>query len=232
MTNRFRASAALLAALVGGVAASANAEVIATVTYHDLSGSFAKTSTNTGNFTAVAVNTNNLQSAYEASRLVPAAGSAAFEAGFVSNPLNPADFVVNVSVTRLSNTLALGSGNFTVTDRDGDTITGDIINGVWTSGGPGFIFLNANLTNVRFNDNGALDGAFNGTAGGSFLTSFVAQPPFSGSMTQLVFGASNFFTQSFSDRATGGSFQIVPSPGSMALVGIGGLMVASRRRGR
>ena len=99
MTNRPRISALLLAAAAGGIAASANAEVIYTLTYHDLAGSYVQSANpNVGQFTAAAVNTANLQSAYEASRLTPApTGQATFEAGFVSNPLNPADFVINLS---------------------------------------------------------------------------------------------------------------------------------------
>lgn len=232
MTNRTRISALLLAAAAGGIAASANAEVIYTLTYHDLAGSYVQSANpNVGQFTAAAVNTANLQSAYEASRLTPApTGQATFEAGFVSNPLNPADFVINLSVIKQSGTLALGSGDFSATDVDGDTITGTI-SGVWTFAA-GFLFFNGNLSNVTTNDNGAADGTFDGSEGGDFSINHPAPQPYSGSIIQLTFGQSTFFRNSFADRATGGSFQIVPSPGSAALLGLGGLVVATRRRAR
>jgi hypothetical protein len=145
MTNRFRVSAAVFAAIAGGiVASSANAEIIATVSYDDLAGSFASTGGGNGQFTAMAVNSANLASSYEASRLVPAQGSASFEAGFVSNPFNPADFTLSISVTNINATTASGGGSFTATDADGDTLVGNI-NGIWIFGGPGFIFFNGNL---------------------------------------------------------------------------------------
>jgi hypothetical protein len=232
MIKSFRVSAALLTAIAGGIAAQANAEVIATISYDDLAGSYVQSSNpNVGQFTAVAVNTAQLSSAYEASRLVPGAGSASFEAGFVSNPLNPADFVLSISVNKLSGTLATGGGTFSATDRDGDTITGSI-NGVWTFGGPGFIFFNGNLSNVFYSDNGAADGTFDGTEAGQFGLNFPAPQPFVGSVVQLVFGQNNFFRDSFQDRATGGSMQIIPTPGSLALLGLSGMLVAGRRRGR
>jgi hypothetical protein len=231
MTKSFRVSAALLTAITGGIAAQANAEVIATISYDDLAGSYVQSANpNVGQFTALAVNTASLQSAYEASRLVPGAASASFESGFVSNPLNPADFVLSVSVNKISGTAATGSGTFSATDRDGDTITGNI-NGVWTFGGPGFIFFNGNLSNVFYTDNGAADGTYDGTEGGQFGLNFPAAQPYVGSVVQLVFGQNNFFRSSFEDRATGGSMQIIPTPGSLALLGLSGI-VAGRRRSR
>jgi hypothetical protein len=234
MINRFRATAVIVA-LAGGAITSANAEVIATVSYHDLAGNYVQSSNpSVGSFSAVAVNTANLQSSYEASRLVPVSETASFEAGFVSNPFNPADFQITLSVNKVNSTLATGAGSFTATDRDGDTITGNL-SGAWTFGGGGFIFFNGNLSNVVYTDNGAADNTFDGTEGGDFGMNFNAVPPFAGSVVQLVFGgpgSTGFFTQSFSDRATGGSMQIVPSPGSIALLGLGGLAFASRRRSR
>lgn len=228
MTNRFQVSAAVLAAIASGiVASSANAEIIATVSYDDLAGSFTSTGGGNGAFSAIA----GANSAYEASRLVPAQGSASFEVGFVTNPLNPADFVVNISVTAINANTASGVGHFTATDADGDTLDGDI-SGFWIYGGPGFIFFNGNLSNVVFADTGALDGTFDGTESGDFGMAFPSPQPYYGSVVQLTFGGANFFQTSFADRATGGSMQVLPTPGSFALMGLAGLAVASRRRAR
>lgn len=232
MTNRFRVSAAIFAAVAGSLVGSANAEVILTLTYDDLAGSFTASAPRAGNFSAVAVNTGTLQSAGEVSRLGAGAGSASFEAGFVSNPFNPADFQLNINVAPLANpNQASGLGSFTATDADGDTITGDI-SGTWAFGGPGFIFFNGSLNNVTLHDNGGADNSFDGTESGDFGMNYTAPQPYEGAIVQLVFGGSNFFRTSFADRATNINMQVVPTPGSVALLGLGGLAMASRRRSR
>jgi hypothetical protein len=85
---------------------------------------------------------------------------------------------------------------------------------------------------VNFTDNGASDGTFDGTESGDFGMTFPSPQPFYGSVVQLTFGGNNFFQTSFQDRATGGSMQVLPTPGSFALMGLAGLAVASRRRVR
>jgi hypothetical protein len=233
MINRSRLSAAALAAIVAGGAVSASADVILTLTYDDLAGSFAYVANRTGTFSAVAVNTAQLQSAGQVSRLVPGLGNASFEAGFATNPLSAADFGLTISVAPAVNpNQALGNGTFTATDNDGDTITGTI-SGTWVYGGPGFIFFNGSLTNVMLNDLGAADGTFDGSESGDFDMDFSpAVSPFEGAIVQLVFGGANFFTSGFADRATNINMQVVPTPGSVALMGLAGLTLVGRRRAR
>jgi len=231
MTNRLRLAIAL-AAVAGGITA-ANADVVLTFTYDDLAGSFTSTGAGTGNFSAVAVDLGpaSLQSAGEVSRIDSNPGNASFEVGFVSGA-NPANFTLNVSVTVLvPNLLASGAGTFSSTDADGDTITGTIT-GDWIYDTiNGFIFFNGTLTNVLVTDNGAQDDLFNGSQLGSFQISGIGAQPYLGALTQITFGASSFFTQNFQDAATGTSAQIlIPAPGAVALLGLGGLLVARRRR--
>jgi MYXO-CTERM domain-containing protein len=56
--------------------------------------------------------------------------------------------------------------------------------------------------------------------------------PLTGAIVNLVFGTSNpgFFVNNFNDFAVGVSGQVVPTPGVLALMGLGGLAAARRRR--
>ena len=233
MTNRSRIAIALVA-VAGGIAA-ANADVILTYTYHDLSGSYAASSPNTGNFTAVAVNdpVNALLSSGDVSRIDGNPGTAGFEAGFVS-ALNPADFVLGLTFVRnlgFPNLLGTGAGSFASTDADGDTISGSII-GDWINDTVnGFLYFNGSLSNVVVTDNGAQDDLFNGTQLGTFQISGLGTQPFDGAITLLVFpSTSGFFNGNFNDAATGVDGKVLPTPGALALLGLGGLVTARRRR--
>lgn len=213
----------LILATIAGVAAvgaSANADVIASLTYDDLSGSY---NSGTQQFTAAAVNNAFLQSSGDTTRLVPTQGNATFAPGFVSRSV--ANFVLTCSVVPTGPFAASGVGAFTATDVDGDTITGTL-NGVWGRPAPGFIFFNGTLTNVRIVSN---DNNFNGEAG-AWNTTFPSPEPYEGAIVQLVFGGSTFFTGNFSNRAVGITAQIIPTPGALALLGLGGLAAARRRR--
>lgn len=230
-------SVALVAALAGGVVAtSASASVIATFSYDDLAGTYTQALPGVGSFSAVAVNQGpgGLQSWGTTSRLVAPAGDATFQNGFVSQ--GTANMVVNVSVAVVNSTpgseFGLGSGNVVVTDADGDTITADL-SGFWTAtpNSQGlFLNFNGSMSNVFLNDNGLGDGLFNGTALGSWGLNLPGSAPYSGALVQLVFGASNFFQTGFANQATGVTGQIVPTPGAMALLGLGGLVAGRRRR--
>lgn len=227
MTNRSRFAIAL-AAVAGGITV-ANADVVLTLSYDDLSGSF---DAGSSTFSAVAVDlgANSLQSAGEASRIDGNPGSASFGVGFVSGA-DQSNFTLNLTVVpSIPNLLAFGIGGFTATDVDGDTITGNL-DGNWIYDSiNGFIFFNGTITNVFLNDNGAQDDLFNGSQLGDFSMSGLGTEPFEGALTQITFGAASFFGMSFNTAATGVTAQILPAPGSLALLGLGGLMVARRRR--
>jgi len=210
----------VLAAGAASLGASANADVIASLTYDDLSGSY---NSGTQTFTAAAVNNPFLQTSGDTSRLVATQSNASFAPGFVSRSV--ANFVLSCTVVPTGPTSATGLGQFTATDVDGSTITGTL-NGVWGRPAPGFIFFNGTLTNVTMT---AADGTFNGEVG-AWSTNFPSPPPYEGAIVQLVFGGSTFFTGNFSNRAVGITAQIVPSAGSLALLGLGGLVAGRRRR--
>lgn len=209
-------------AAAGLFASAAQAEVLATLTYDDLGGSY-----NAGTFSAVAVNTPFLHSSGDTSRLVgPNSATATFSPGFEGGA-DPAGFNLSLSVVPINAQTASGSGTFTAVDRDGDYITGTIA-GTWYYPGPGFIFFNGALSNVTLN--AVTDNNFDGTGGGSWDMNLPGGPVFSGALVQLVFGGADFFQTPFGGRATGITAQIIPTPGSLALLGLGGLAALRRRR--
>lgn len=220
MRNSFKIAAV---AAVAGAGAIANAEVLVSMTYDDLSGSY---NAGTGVFSAAAVDNAFLRSSGDASRLVPGAGNASFNAGFVSLATQ-SDFQLNCTVIPTGPTTAIGTGTFTATDINGDTITGTI-SGSWGRPAPGFIFFNGSLTNVTLNSNS--NGLFEGDSGGSWNMGLPAAAPYEGAIVQLVFGGTTFFTSNFTNRAVGVTAQIIPVPGAMALLGLGAVVAGRRRR--
>jgi uncharacterized protein (TIGR03382 family) len=231
MKNSMRLCAVALVAAAGLTSAAHAEDVnpIVSFTYDDLAGSFTRVG-NAGNgvFRAEAVSTTNLQSSGDVSRLVPGVGTAAFPQGFRADE-TVSNFLVELTVTQTVPGVALGGGVFTLTDNDGDVISGTIT-GTWLALGGGFVAFNGDLSGVTLTDNGAQDDTFNGISGGWQMSNLPGFQPYSGAFVQLVFGAPSFFQNSFGPRATGITAQIVPTPGSMALLGLAGLAVARRRR--
>lgn len=212
-------------AAAGLTATVASADEVVTFAYNNLAGSYTAINASSGSFTANATDMPGLQSIGDVTRTVPVAGTADFAAGFVSRA-DLANFTITVSVDMIDQILgiATGTGSFTITDLDGTTLSGDI-DGLWIRGGLGQTFFNGNLTNVVFS--GA---SFDGD-NGSFSTSF-GPGDLEGAVTQLFLrpGDGGFFTQSFADVATQVQGQIVPTPGALALMGVGGLVASRRRR--
>lgn len=222
MINR-SLTAVALAVAAGGVA-TANADVVLTLTYHDLNGSYTQSSPGVGSFTAVAAGS---EAAGEVSRVDTNPGNASFEVGFEAGS-NPANFQLSLSVNTIAPGVATGSGSMMITDADGDTIAANL-SGAWIYDSVnGFIFFNGAVSNVVVTDNGAADDLFNGTQFGNFQLSGMNLTE--GALTQIVFGAGSFFTTDFANAATGVTAQIVPAPGALALLGLGGLVAGRRRR--
>ncbi len=213
-------SAAVAAGLF--MAAGAMAQPIASATYFDLSGNW-----NGALFTAFATAQPGLNSSGSVARLVSPVGTADFQPGFVAGA-NPADFSLALTYIPGGPGIGIGAGSFSITDADGSTMTGSI-SGLWiddSANNPGQVFFNGALSNVTFS--GA---TFDGTNGGSFSTLFGGTPPYDGAITQLFLSPpGNFFTSPFSDVNTGVTMQILPAPGAMALLGLGGLIATRRRR--
>ncbi len=203
-------------------AASAQNELV-TFSYDDLAGAYTGTAAG-GLFTAIAVDNAILQSQGGASRVEPVAGNAIFESGFVSGA-NSADFTISLTVGAVAiDGTRPGAGSFVATDADGDTITGTVA-GNWSLVGSFLVFgggTSVVLAGTEFNGTDPVSTDWDMDLPGT--------NPYDGAIVSLTFGASDFFNTSFADRATGVEGQIVPAPGALALMGLGGLVVGRRRR--
>lgn len=221
----FRSTLALTGMVLA--AGTASADVIATFGYTDLNGSYTATDASNGVFSAVASSMPGLSSSGDVSRNAAPGGTAEFATGFISHGTF-ADVAINLSVSITGANEAVGSGTIVITDVDGDTLTADIA-GEWVSPGFGIVFFSGLMNNVYFNDNGALDGTFDGSTG-SFDMDLPGTPPYIGAFSQLFIRFNQgFFTSNFTGQTVSVDGQIVPAPGALALIGVAGL-VARRRR--
>lgn len=216
----------LLAAAVLSTAGAASASTtFLTFHYDNLAGAYNST---TGSFTANAVAAGPFQSVGTVTELVPASNIASFQPGTLASAT--ANFALSMSITGTGSTRS-GIGSFTITDADGDRITGDL-NGSWFNLGGSALF-NGLLTNVVLHSD--TDGLFEGTSGGAInFASLPGQSPYEGAMVQLAAISSNFFATSFSDVNTNTDGQLivtVPIPTS-ALAGLSGLALAGFIRAR
>ncbi len=220
-----------LMALAAGASSASAQDVLASFSYDSLSGSYVASTATTGTFSAAAANTQSLTTGGFFQRIVPAVGTADFPNGFVSD-LNAADIFTSMSITKTSASTADGFGSITIVDVDGDVFTATI-NGVnnpgtpqtegWSEIAPVF---SGSLSNISFTSN---DGLFNGYTG-SFGVPLPADFLEGAIVNLVVGGGTNFFNTSYANRAVGISGQIIPTPGALALMGLGGLAAARRRR--
>jgi hypothetical protein len=210
--------------LLAGVAGVAQADVVLTFGFTDTSGSY----DGAGNFSASAVDSGVLKTSGDVTSLFGAGGTAEFDAGFASGG-TMADFQMNLSVdTPGSPGPSTGSGSFTITDADGDTIVGDIT-GNWLSGGGDIVFFNGFLSNVFLNATGG-GTTFDGPSSGAFNMGIPGQPLEGAFVTLFIATGSGFFDRAFSGVSTQVDGVVVPAPaGIMALAGLG-LMAGTRRR--
>lgn len=211
-TTKFLAVASA-AALTAGASAQ-----IATFTFSDLDGSY---NAGTQVFSAVADATTS----GDVTRLVSPVGSAQFNTGFTTLATS-ANVAISLTLSNLTATSADAVGSFVITDHNGDTMTGDI-NGSFQPLGFSITF-DGLLSNVAFTDNSS-DGTFDGPSSGAFSSAFI-NPPFDGAIVQLFLSTSGFFASSFSGTPVLVDAAIIPAPASLALVGLGGLVAARRRR--
>lgn len=223
-------AATLTVLALAGLAGAANAEVVLSFGFTDLNGSY---SSGSSTFTANADNNGLIRTGGDVTRLqTPGAGTATYATGFFGTvPAGLMNFQLSLNVTNKSVSgpfqLADGSGTFTITDKDGSTITGTIA-GTWIGGiGPaGSTQFNGLLSNVLVT---AADGTFDGLPG-SFDGTFGQQPLEGALVNLLIQPAGGFFDADFTGVSTQASGEIIPAPGAIALLGLGGLVAGRRRR--
>ena len=206
--------------IVAGMTAAAGmawAGPVATYTLSDLDASFTRMA-----------NTVNIASASETAgdfTRPDQVETATFNAGFADS--TSASYAMSINVSNKAGGFADGAGTFTFTDVDGDFFTGSI-DGTWSQGGFGAIFFTGALSNVTF-DSAAGNGTFDGTSGDSASIPFGG--PFDGSIVQLTFNlGGTFFDTDFASSNTLVSAQLIPTPGAMGLLGLGGIVATRRRR--
>ncbi len=222
MSTKIFAAAGLAAA-----ASMASAGVaITTFTYSDLDTSYFTSDGSTGSFTARA----GADSSGDVTGFVAGAQTAEYTPSFATDDASLADVVFEMSISNITANSADATGSFTITDVDGDSITGALA-GAWTraSAGATILFFNGTLTDVVYSDSG--DGVFEGVDGSGFaLTPYLLNNSFSGGLVQVSFGVDSFFDESFDLSGSQFSGTIVPTPGAAALLLGAGGMVARRRR--
>lgn len=216
----------------GLLATTANAGVVATYGFTDLQGSYTPDAGDPaiGVFRAVATDNANYSTSGDVTKIGAPTATAEYAFGFTSRS-GFANAVFEISVTGNNGLTALGAGSFTITDDDGDTLSG-LISGMWINGGGGYVYFNGSMSNVNFSDNGATDSSFDGPDGGGFSFPITQLNNEVGAIVGLFIKPGSFFGvgQAFRDRPTQIDGQILPTPGSLALAGIGGLALARRRR--
>lgn len=211
-----------VAGVLAGAAGIASAAPILSFGYTEVSGSF---DSGASAFNAVAVDSGALSTAGDVSRLATPGSTANFDAGFITRSAF-ADVVLNMAITNIGAGMADGNGTLTLTDDDGDTFTADV-SGQFIDGGTGFYFFTGLLSNASF-----AGASFDGTDGGSVDTDLPGDPPYDGALVQLFLdGAGGFFTHDFDGISVQLDGEIVPTPGSIALLGLAGLTTTRRRRG-
>lgn len=215
-----------IAAMVGPVAllalvpAAAAQDNLVTFGFTDLRSEFDGIDT----FRAVSSNSGGFSTSGDVSRLAAPGGTADYGLG-----VDPSLVLFEISVENLTGTTADGSGNFQITDADGDFLRGQI-SGTWSTVGAGAIFFTGQLTGVEFVDNGTLDAMFDGPNGGAFSTAFDTSGPYTGATVGLMLTQSGFFTSGFSDVSSQFSGVVVPAPAGGAVLALAALGARRRRR--
>jgi len=206
---------------LAGAATFAAADVIATYSYTDLDGAF-----DGSTFTADGASNNDLASTGDVSLLVGSKGTAEFTTGFAG--LAPADVAITMDISNVTATTATGVGSVILTDTDGDTISA-AFSGEWNIINPfGFMFFSGSSSDYAFTDNGQLDGRFNGTLG-SFAISNLLNQFYDGAISLLLQTPGGFATV-FDGVSTQADGLLVPTPGVLAIAGVGLAGMARRRR--
>ena len=152
--------------------------------------------------------------------------TAAFGAGEIGFN-NIADVTLSMNITNTFGNGADGvNGQFTITDLDGDTLTGNF-DGSWTFLG-GFGFFDGIVDLASYNSTG--NGVFEGTGSGDSFNNPIES--LHGAISFLIQMPEWFDTTTGFENRTSQSDGILltPTPGSVSLLAFGGIAATRRRR--
>jgi hypothetical protein len=218
--------------LASTVVGTALAGPMITFTYTNLAGQYKYDGPgpDTGSFRAVAAASNDLQTDGSVS-LVPGlgAGTAVFNPGFVSRTI--ADFQIDISFFNRVGNMASGNGTFVAKDVFGNTLSGQLA-GDWVMFG-GAVFFNGAIRGAVFTPILTALLPFTGESNTSFgMAGPIAVQPLDGSIVQIFLATppNSNMDQDFREVSTGVAGQLIPTPASAALMALGGLVAARRRR--
>lgn len=226
-----RMQLALAAGLAASVTGAALAGPMVTFTYTNLAGQYAyNAGPDTGQFRAVATTNKQLQTDGSVS-LVPGVGSgtAVFNPGFTSRTI--ADFQIDISFFNRVGNQASGNGSFMAKDTLGNVLSGELA-GDWVMFG-GAVFFNGAIRGAVFTPNPLAALPFTGENGTSFgMGAPIAVQPLDGSIVQIFLAtpANSMMDADFREVSTGVAGQLIPTPASAALLALGGVVAARRRR--
>lgn len=204
----------------------AGAEVVVSYSFTDLNGSYDDASQV---FTANAADNAILESGGDVSSLIGSKGTAQYDTGFLG--LGSNDVAISFDVSNISAVGAESIGTIVITDADGDTLTATV-EGFWAIFDTfGFMFFSGISTDYAFTDNGAADGEFNGISG-SFDTTALDNIFYDGAISLLLQNQGGFSAGDFREVSTQADGVLIPTPGVLAIAGLGIFgMAAGRRRG-
>lgn len=220
-----RHSVLLSVCAVAGMALPAMADgTILSFGFTDLSSSYNQ---GTMVYQAVGVNTPLLSTAGNVNRHLNPVVTAIYNPGSADGRVG-----VSLSISNIVGNSATGNGSIFIEDADGDRFVANI-SGNFIHTSPA-VFFNGILSDIAFVPAPGTNNIFNGPSGGSFPLTFApSEPPFTGAVVQLFFDTQGtFFTQSFSNIPSQVNGAVIPSPSALAVVGLGGLIAARRRRFR
>jgi uncharacterized protein (TIGR03382 family) len=219
MINRI----AIMTVLAAGSSFAA-ADIVASYSFTDLNGSYDAASQA---FTAFAQNDGDLSSGGDVSLLTGSKGTAQYDTGFLG--LGSANVEVQFEVFNITPESADSGGIVSVTDADGDTLTA-FVSGSWNILNPfGFMFFNGTTTDFEFTDNGDQDGSFDGV-NGSFSLAGLTDRLFDGAVSIILQNPGGFSAGDFEGVSTQTDGILIPTPGVLAIAGLGLAGMARRRK--
>ena len=208
-----------IAALLGA-AGIAQASLVSTFGFTDLNASW-------DGQTFHALSLGSLPTGGDVTDHTGAPSSATFESGFIGVQ-NLADVTFRMDLSNITaNSADATSGRIVIRDQDNDVLSGSF-EGTW-SYQFGFGFFDGYISSASYNDAG--NGLFEGTDGtGGWATpdgEYIGAISFLVEMPEWFSDAANIELL----NASADGMLVTPTPSSIAMLGLGGLLASRRRRG-